>query len=78
MEQKGESASEVELSSVPELAVPKGELAQAHLTSKERYVLSRIDGKRTLAQIAAVSPIQRTELVRIVDAFSKRGVVDLK
>jgi hypothetical protein len=72
------AGSEIELSSVPTLAIPKTQVAQGHLTSKERYVLSRIDGRRTLAQIAAVSPIQRTELVRIVESFANRGVVDLK
>lgn len=71
------AAQELDLASVPMLKVARGEVAQGHLTSKERYVLSRIDGRRTLAQIAAVSPIQRTELVRIVSAFQSRGVVDL-
>jgi hypothetical protein len=71
-------AEELDLASVPRLTTERKELAQGHLTSKERYVLSRIDGRRTLAQIAAVSPIQRTELVRIVSAFQSRGVVDLQ
>ncbi len=67
----------IDLNKVPLLAVPRGQLAKAHLTSKERYVLSRIDGRRTLQQIAAVSPVQRAELVRIVQAFVSRGTVTL-
>jgi hypothetical protein len=67
----------LDLGKVPLLAVPRGQLAKAHLTSKERYVLSRIDGRRTLQQIAAVSPVQRAELVRIVQAFVSRGTVTL-
>lgn len=70
-------ASALDLAAVPQLAVARTQIALAHLTSKERYVLSRIDGRRTLQQIAAVSPIQRDELVRIVEAFVGRGVVRL-
>ena len=62
---------------IPALTMPREQIALAHLTSKERYVLSRIDGRRTLQQIAAVSPIQKAELVRIVEAFVNRGVVKL-
>jgi len=65
------------LGQIPALTMPREQIALAHLTSKERYVLSRVDGKRTLQQIAAVSPIQKAELVRIVEAFVNRGVVKL-
>lgn len=75
--QESGHGSEISLERIPKLAGPRAELAQAHLTSKERYVLSRIDGKRTLAQIAAVSPIQRAELLRIIEAFVNRGVLEL-
>jgi hypothetical protein len=60
---------------VPRLTVPLAEVPVDHLTSKERYVLSRIDGQRSLAQIAAVSPVQRAELWRIVESFVQQGVL---
>jgi len=69
--------TEIDIHMVPTLLVDRGTLPQAHLTSKERYVLSRIDGIRTLQQIAAVSPIQREELLRIVQGFVTRGTVSL-
>lgn len=69
---------DLDLGLVPNLALARGDIAAGHMTSKERYVLSRIDGKRTLAQIAAVSPIQKTELIRIVDGFKNRGFVQLR
>lgn len=75
LEQKG--GMEIDLGLVPRLALPREDIAVMHMTSKERYVLSRIDGKRTLAQIAAVSPIQKGELLRIVDAFKNRGYLQL-
>lgn len=68
----------LDLQRTPTLTVPRAQLATGHLTSKERYVLSRIDGKRTLHEIAQVSPIQREELVRIVEAFLQRKVVTLQ
>lgn len=68
----------VDLKMVPRLAMPREQVALTHLTSKERYVLSRVDGRRSLQQIAAVSPIQKEELVRIVNAFIARGVLKLE
>ncbi|MBI5497477.1 MAG: DUF4388 domain-containing protein [Deltaproteobacteria bacterium] len=61
--------------SIPQLAVARDQLDEYLLTSKERYVLSRVDGKRTLQQIMQVSPIQEVELLRIVEAFVQRGFV---
>jgi hypothetical protein len=68
----------VDLRKIPQLAMPREQMALTHLTSKERYVLSRVDGQRSLHQIAAVSPIQKEELVRIVNAFISRGVLRLE
>ena len=74
LEKEGAGA-DADFSRVPSLAMARDEMALAHLTSKERYVLSRVDGRRSLEQIAAVSPIQRIELLRIVDSFVQRGVL---
>jgi hypothetical protein len=74
LEKEGAGA-DADFSRVPTLAMARDEVALAHLTSKERYVLSRVDGRRSLEQIAAVSPIQRVELLRIVDSFVQRGVL---
>lgn len=72
------AAEGISIDRVPHLHVDRAQLAQAHLTSKERYVLSRVDGLRTLAQIAAVSPIQKGELLRIIESFVNRGVLRLQ
>ena len=72
------AAGELDLHQVPTLTMARAQLATGHLTSKERYVLSRIDGHRTLHEIAQVSPIQRDELVRIVEAFVQRKIVTLQ
>jgi hypothetical protein len=77
LKKSGEVGDEMDMSRIPQLAMPREQVALAHLTSKERYVLSRVDGKRSLQQIAAVSPIHKTELVRIVNGFMNRGVLRL-
>jgi len=77
LEKEGASSA-LDLNKTPVLAAARQALAKEHLTSKERYVLSRIDGRRTLQQIAAVSPIQKDELVRIVEGFVTRGTVKLQ
>ena len=77
LEQKGNGV-DLDLGLVPALSVARQDIAVGHMTSKERYVLSRVDGKRTLAQIAAVSPIQKAELLRIVDGFRNRGFLQLR
>ena len=75
LEKQGAGATDADFNRVPTLAMARDEVALAHLTSKERYVLSRVDGMRSLTQIAAVSPVQKTELLRIVDGFVQRGVL---
>ncbi len=72
---KAPAGAAVDMRQVPRLAMPREQVALTHLTSKERYVLSRVDGRRSLQQIAAVSPIQKDELVRIVNAFVSRAVL---
>ncbi|MCP4502987.1 MAG: DUF4388 domain-containing protein [Deltaproteobacteria bacterium] len=67
----------VDVNQIPKLAVPRSQLAVGHLTSKERYVLSRIDGIRSLAEIAQLSSIQKDELLRIVEAFVQRKTIQL-
>ena len=78
MQKKPDPQAALDVEKTPNIVVPRGQLAKEHLTSKERYVLSRIDGRRTLSQIAAVSPIQKQELLRIVQAFVARGTVSLE
>lgn len=74
-QEKSSGPTDADFARVPRLMVPLAEVSGDHLTSKERYVLSRIDGQRSLAQIAAVSPVQRAELWRIVESFVQQGVL---
>jgi hypothetical protein len=75
--EKEQPQNEADFARVPRMVMQRDAVALTHLTSKERYVLSRVDGKRTLQQIAAVCPITRQELIRIVEAFVQKGVLAL-
>jgi len=68
-------ASSIGTTAIPRLLLSREQLDEYLLTSKERYVLSRIDGARNLAQIIAVSPIQEAELLKIVETFVQRKFV---
>ncbi|MBN2358159.1 MAG: DUF4388 domain-containing protein [Deltaproteobacteria bacterium] len=64
--------------SVPTLLIDREQATSGQLTAKERYVLSRIDGERTLNQIIQVSPVSEVELLHIVEKLRAQGLVGLK
>jgi serine/threonine protein kinase/curved DNA-binding protein CbpA len=47
------------------------------LTPSEGYVLSRVDGSTTIAEIASISPLGEDETLRCVYALASAGVVEL-
>jgi hypothetical protein len=63
---------------VPTLLIDREQATSGQLTAKERYVLSRIDGERTLNQIIQVSPVSEVELLLIVEKLRGQGLVGLK
>jgi hypothetical protein len=63
---------------VPTLLIDREQATSGQLTAKERYVLSRIDGERTLNQIIQVSPVSEVELLHIIEKLREQGLVGLK
>jgi len=63
---------------VPTLLIDREQATSGQLTAKERYVLSRIDGERTLNQIIQVSPVSEVELLHIVEKLREQGLVGFK
>lgn len=63
---------------VPVLKINRKQATSGEFTAKERYVLSRVDGERTLNQIIQVSPISEVEFIRIVERFRDQDMIDLK
>jgi hypothetical protein len=65
-------------SSILELAVPLGELANFSLTPKEGYLVTRIDGTWDLSSIIKVSPLPETEILLAVQKLLDLGIVKIK
>ena len=62
---------------VPSLLVTGGQLKTLQLSTPERYLLSRIDGKRDLGSIISMSPLKELEALKYFRAFMDSGLVKL-
>jgi hypothetical protein len=55
---------------VPALAVPAPQLARLPLSAPERYLLSRVDGKRDVGSIVRVAPLKEFDALAFFDRFA--------
>jgi hypothetical protein len=62
---------------VPSLLVSTAQLKSTQLSSPERYLLSRIDGKRDLGGILSMSPLRELDALRYIQTFVDTGLVKL-
>jgi hypothetical protein len=62
---------------VPTLLVPPAQLKSTQLSSPERYLLSRIDGKRDLGGILSMSPLKELDALKYIQSFVDSGLVKL-
>ncbi|NMO17753.1 DUF4388 domain-containing protein [Pyxidicoccus fallax] len=62
---------------VPALQVAPAHLKTLALSAPERYLLSRIDGRRDVAAIVQVSPLQELDALKFFQGFVDRGLVKL-
>ena len=62
---------------VPELLVPPAHVRTLQLTSPERYLLSRIDGRRDVASIVHVSPLRELDALKYFQNFVDSRLVRL-
>ena len=63
---------------VPVLRVDSEVLRRLPLSAPERYLLSRVDGQRTVEAIIQVSPIHELDALRCFRGFVDQGLVDLR
>jgi len=59
----------------PVLTIPVEQIKQLMLTAPERYLLSRVDGKRSLSAIIHVSPLREVEAIIFFEHFWEKGWV---
>ncbi len=62
---------------IPRLKMPPSKLKEIPLTAPERYLLSRLDGKRDLPAIINVSPLRELEALAHFQRFLEQGLVEL-
>ncbi|KFA91410.1 DUF4388 domain-containing protein [Archangium violaceum] len=62
---------------VPSLEMSAAQLKSLQLSTPERYLLSRIDGKRDLGAIISMSPLKELEALKYFQAFVDGGLVKL-
>jgi Domain of unknown function (DUF4388) len=62
---------------VPRLKVEHGLIRNMPLTAPERYLLSRIDGTRTVEAIVQVSPIHELDALRCFKGFVDQGLIEI-
>lgn len=67
----------MEPSRVPALLLPPAQLKTLQLSAPERYLLSRIDGRRDVAAIVHVSPLQELDALKFFQGFVDSGYVKL-
>ncbi len=63
---------------VPWLKVTPALVREMPLTAPERYLLSRIDGQRTVLTIVQVSPIHELDALRCFKGFVDQGLIELR
>jgi len=63
---------------IPELAVDPSRLRGAELSPPEKYLLSRVDGKRDIRGIIAVAPLKELEALKYFQRFVEAGLVRLR
>ncbi|MCC6336427.1 MAG: DUF4388 domain-containing protein [Myxococcales bacterium] len=61
----------------PAIALSAGELARLPLSASERYLISRVDGRRTVENIIRVAPLSELEALAFVDRFVAQKWVSL-
>ncbi|MGZ6131567.1 MAG: DUF4388 domain-containing protein [Myxococcaceae bacterium] len=63
---------------IPWLKVTAALVREMPLTAPERYLLSRIDGQRTVLAIVQVSPIHELDALRCFKGFVDQGLIELR
>ena len=63
---------------IPRVRVDASAIRAMPLSAQERYLLSRMDGKRTLQAIVSVSPLRELDALAHVQQFLDKGLIKLE
>ncbi len=62
---------------VPRLRIQPAGIAALRLSSADKYLLSRCDGRRTVRQLVQIAPLRELEVLKAVRRFADAEVVEL-
>lgn len=68
----------VDNKAVPSLNMSPTKLASMKVSAPERYLLSRIDGQKTVTAIVTVSPLQELQALRLIRRFIDSGLITIR
>lgn len=61
----------------PRLKVPAAEIAGLKLSSADKYLLSRCDGRRDVKALAQIAPLKELEVLKAIRRFADQDLVEL-
>lgn len=61
----------------PRARVAPRELARLRLPGRDRYLLSRCDGRRTVEELARAAPLRELEVLKAIRRLAESGLVEL-
>ena len=67
----------LEPSRTPRLRIPAHQIALLRLSSADKYLLSRCDGRRTVRHLVQIAPLRELEVLKAVRRFADTEIVEL-
>jgi hypothetical protein len=64
-------------SRAPRLKVASAEVAKLRLSSADKYLLSRCDGKRSVKDLTRIAPLRELDVLKAVRRFADSGLVEV-
>jgi len=61
----------------PRLRLPPSEVARLRLSSADKYLLSRCDGKRSVKDLTRIAPLRELDVLKAVRRFADSGLVEV-
>jgi hypothetical protein len=68
----------IEVVRVPVLRVKPGDIQALRLSSSDKYLLSRCDGRRSVRQLVQIAPLKELEVLKALRRFTDDQVVRLE
>jgi len=62
---------------IPRLRIPAADISRLRLSSADKYLLSRCDGRRTVRQLVQIAPVRELEVLKALLRLAEGQVVEL-